>query len=122
MTTSMNDRDSIVTLFRAVFPEPVMALSGLVLLLLTVPTSAAVIFDDTLLQGQNIWMKTLRFQLSLAIYLLTLSAYARWLPSRIMADPRHRIAAWLMVAAMFASALRVPRAASLSPPITATSP
>ena len=54
MTTSMNDRDSIVTLFRAVFPEPVMALSGLVLLLLSVPTSAAVIFDDTLLQGQNI--------------------------------------------------------------------
>ena len=62
-------------------------------------TGAALVFDDRLMQGQNIWMKTLRFQLALAVYLLTLSAYARWLPSRIIAHPRHRLAAWVVVLA-----------------------
>lgn len=99
MTASTVSRGSIATLFRTTFPEPVMALSGVMLLLLALPTGAAVIFDETMLQGQSIWLKTLRFQLSLAIYLLTLSAYARWLPSRFLADPRHRLAAWLVVVA-----------------------
>ena len=76
-----------------------MAVTGVILLLLMLPTGAALVFDDRLMQGQNIWMKTLRFQLALAVYLLTLSAYARWLPSRIIAHPRHRLAAWVVVLA-----------------------
>lgn len=76
-----------------------MAATGAILLLLMLPTAAALIVDDRLMQGQSIWMKTLRFQFSLAIYLLTLSAYTRWLPSRILANPRFRLAAWFMVVA-----------------------
>lgn len=60
--------------------EPQLAAAGLFTLLLMLPTGAAALLDTRTLDGVGIWDKPLKFQLSLGIYLLSLSVFAHWLP------------------------------------------
>lgn len=115
MNLTASDRPSMTPPCRFLFPEPIMASAAVVLLLMMIPTAWAITVDDRMLQGQNIWMKTLRFELALAIYLLTLSAYARWLPSRVLAHPWSRLVAWFIVLAGMLDllAIGVPAAAGV---------
>ena len=52
--------------------EPVLVWFSLILLLSMIPTAIAYGLDDRMLNGVNIWMKPLKFQLSLAVFGLTL--------------------------------------------------
>jgi hypothetical protein len=61
--------------------EPRFAAGGLVLLLSLAVTLAAAVIDPRLFQGESIWVKPIKFQIALALYLLTLAFYARWLPA-----------------------------------------
>jgi hypothetical protein len=85
---------------RDLFREPLFAGAGLVLALLALPTAAALVFDGRLLQGVDIWAKPLKFEIALVIYLLTLSAYARWLPSGTVGRTWYRIYAATVVFAI----------------------
>jgi uncharacterized BrkB/YihY/UPF0761 family membrane protein len=67
---------------------PVLTALGLLLVLSLAPTLATMQLDDRLFQGDNIWLKPVKFQIALAIYALTLAVYARWLP------PTQRVARW----------------------------
>ena len=52
--------------------EPILVWFSLILLLSMIPTAIAYGLDDRMLNGVNIWMKPLKFQLSLAVFGLTL--------------------------------------------------
>jgi hypothetical protein len=61
------------------------------------PTAAAMLLDSRELLGIDIWIKPLKFQAALAIYALTLAAYARWLPLGTLERRWYRIYAGLVV-------------------------
>lgn len=58
------------------------AFTGLALFLMlsTLPVMGAMALDARDWLGESIWIKPLKFQIALAIYLVTLAFFARWLP------------------------------------------
>jgi hypothetical protein len=50
------------------------------LTLATAPLLAAMALDDRLFQGESVWIKPLKFHVALAIYLITLAFFARFMP------------------------------------------
>ena len=83
----------------ALFVEPVMTAAGLVFLLMIPPTLVAMLVDDRLLGGIDIWLKPFKFQVALAIFCLTLAAYARWLPEGTIERRWYR---WYLASVVFA--------------------
>ncbi|MFN3547712.1 MAG: hypothetical protein ACK4U0_09500 [Mesorhizobium sp.] len=63
--------------------EPRFAAMGLIMLLLVLPTAFAALVDVRTVAGINPWIKPLKFQASLAAYLLTLAWFAAWLPTGV---------------------------------------
>lgn len=49
-------------------------------------TLLAAQIDTRLWLGENIWLKPIKFQLSLTLYLATLAVFARWMPERTRAS------------------------------------
>ena len=47
--------------------------------------------DPRLFQGDDIWLKPVKFQIALTIYFLTLAFFARWLPAGMTAGARWRV-------------------------------
>lgn len=100
--------------FLALFrPEPVFAGTGLFMLLLMLPTLAAMAIDPRLHLGENIWIKPLKFEISLAVYFLTLAFYARWLPAGLTRRLWYRLFAASVVAATLAEMLWIGGAAAM---------
>lgn len=98
---------------RLLFVEPVLAAAGLVFLLMIPPTALAMLADDRLHHGIDIWLKPLKFQVALAIFSLTLAAYARWLPEGTMARRWYRRYVASVVVAMGAEIVWITGAAAL---------
>jgi hypothetical protein len=63
--------------------DPLLAAAAAAFALLVLPTVAALLLDDRLFLGIGIWIKPLKFEIALTLYLATLALYARWLPSGI---------------------------------------
>ncbi len=63
--------------------EPLFAGAALMMLFLAVPTLAAMALDERTVNGINVWIKPLKFQVSLALFLATLAAFARWVPADV---------------------------------------
>ncbi|MCH2393435.1 hypothetical protein [Oceanibaculum sp.] len=61
--------------------ERLFAETALVLMLMIPPTLLAMAFDGRMLLGENLWIKPLKFEISLTLYFLTLAFFARWLPA-----------------------------------------
>jgi hypothetical protein len=55
--------------------EPRLLWAGLVMLATLAPTFAAYLFDDRLFGGEAIWLKPMRFEISLSIYMITLAIF-----------------------------------------------
>ncbi len=70
--------------------EPRFAAAGILMLLLLLPTGFAALVDPRLVVGENAWIKPLKFELSLAVYLLTLAWFAGWLPAQTTARRWYR--------------------------------
>ncbi|TNF58861.1 MAG: hypothetical protein EP307_11565 [Rhodobacteraceae bacterium] len=102
--------------FAGLQPEPILTRIALVMglsLLLTIP---AFLLDGRMFQGENVWVKPIKFQLALAIYFGTLAVYAAFLPRGLLETPRLRFflvvvgfatlaeMIWIGGAAMFATA------------------
>ena len=75
------------------------------------PTLIAMALDTRLFQNENIWLKPLKFQLALAIYLISLAFFARFLPTP-MTTRKWRIYAGIVCAAITAEMLWVAGAAT----------
>ena len=97
----------------ALFVEPVFTAAGVVFLLMIPPTLAAMLADDRLHLGLDIWLKPLKFQVALAIFAFTMAVYARWLPAGTVGRRWHRIYVASVVAAMGAEIVWISGAAAL---------
>ncbi len=56
---------------RALEWEPRLTAAGIAMLLLAVPTALAYALDPRLFNGDNVWLKPLKFEISVAIYLFS---------------------------------------------------
>jgi hypothetical protein len=92
--------------------EPVFTIAGLAILGLMLPTAAAAVLDERMFQGIDIWEKPLKFQFALAVYLLTLAFYARWLPAGMTARTSYRVYAGVVVTAIAAEVAWISGAAA----------
>ena len=72
------------------FVDPVLSGAGFLIVLSIATTLPALLVDQRQFQGASVWLKPLKFQIALAIYLLTLSFYARWLPDALRQSRRYR--------------------------------
>jgi hypothetical protein len=98
------------TLFGA---EPVYTGLALAMFLLLIPTGFAALVDERLVNGVNAWVKPLKFQVSIGVYLLTLAYFARFAAPGALSTRRYRAFAlavcgaavaeivWIMSAATF---------------------
>ncbi|MDZ4088168.1 MAG: hypothetical protein U1E69_15370 [Tabrizicola sp.] len=87
-----------LTLFVALAALPVMAAYGL---------------DDRLFQGDNIWLKPLKFHLALAVYTGTLALYAMLLPEGTFTSRRWRVYIGVVTACILAELAWIGGAAAL---------
>jgi len=71
--------------------EPLFAGAALVLAVLSLPMLAALALDGRTLLGANVWIKPLKFSLSLTVYLATLAWFAGWLPAGVVRSRWYRI-------------------------------
>jgi hypothetical protein len=92
---------------------PVLTALGALLTLSLVPTLAAMHLDDRLFQGDSIWLKPVKFQIALAIYVLTLAVYARWLPPSLRAARWFRVYIGIVTFAILAELVWIGGAAAL---------
>lgn len=85
------DRIAARRLMLALFAaEPRFAALGLLLAFSMIPTTLALVLDPRLFQAEAIWLKPLKFQLSLTAYLLSLAYFARFLPDAFLARRSYR--------------------------------
>jgi hypothetical protein len=80
--------------------EPVFAAAGLLIGLSLAVTLAAMAIDVRLFQGESVWVKPVKFQVALTLYLLTLAFFARWLPEGMVARRSYRVYAGVVVFAI----------------------
>lgn len=81
-----------------------LARGGFVILALMVPTLAALMIDDRMLNGISVWIKPLKFQLSVGLYLLTLAWFVGALPEQARHGRAVRV---LVVLALAASTFEI---------------
>lgn len=93
-----NAQLSRLTLFIALAALPLMAAYGL---------------DDRLFQGDNVWLKPLKFHLALAVYLGTLALFAMLLPEGTFASRRWRVYFGVVTVAILAELVWIGTAAAL---------
>ncbi len=99
---TINPTSVLPDLRRTLADAPVLAGAGILLLLLALPTLAAMSLDTRLFQGENVWIKPLKFELALALHLLSLAWFARYLPEGFTARRGHRFYVGVVVFAVFA--------------------
>jgi hypothetical protein len=73
---------------------------GVILAIAIVPTALAMAIDARALGGASVWLKPLKFEISLTVYLLTLSLFALLLPERVRAARWYRAYSTLVVLAV----------------------
>lgn len=91
--------------------EPLFAATGMLIGLSLAVTLAAMAIDTREFLGENVWLKPVKFQIALTLYLLTLAFFARWLPSGMTARPGYRLYAGLVVFAVIAELIWIGGAA-----------
>jgi hypothetical protein len=77
--------------------EPRLALYGALLLALLLPMAVAWGLDDRVLRGANVWIKPMKFALSIAVLALTTAWFAGYLPARVRAGRAMDWIVWLLV-------------------------
>jgi len=91
--------------------EPLFAATGTLIGLSLAVTLSAMALDTREFLGENVWLKPIKFQIALTLYLLTLAFFARWLPSGMTARPGYRLYAGLVVFAVIAELIWIGGAA-----------
>ena len=91
--------------------EPLLAAGGILIGLSLAVTLAAMAIDSREFLGENVWLKPIKFQIALTIYLLSLAFFARWLPAGTTRKTGYRIYAAAVIFAIAAELLWVGGAA-----------
>lgn len=77
--------------------EPRLAAAAFAMAALTLPTTLALILDERLFQGVNTWVKPLKFELSVAFYLMTLALFVPLASERFRASWAGRYLIWPVI-------------------------
>jgi hypothetical protein len=88
LTAQTRAFNPVVELFRR---HSVFAAAALCMLVVMAPTLFAMALDQRTYLDVNVWIKPLKFEVSLTVYLATLAWFAGWLPQRVRAARWHRI-------------------------------
>lgn len=80
--------------------EPLFAATGLLIGLSLAVTLTAMAVDPREFMGENVWVKPVKFQIALCLYLLTLAFFARWLPDGMTARRFYRLYSGMVVFAI----------------------
>ena len=86
---------------------------ALCLLVLMAPTLFAMALDQRTFLDINVWVKPLKVQVALAIYLATLAWFADWVPATVAASRWHRIFSAIVVLAVGAEVVWILGASAL---------
>ncbi len=92
---------------------PLFTTLGIAMALSLLPTLAAMQIDDRLFHGESIWLKPIKFEIALTIYLLTLAFYARWLPPAMRQARLFGVFCGIVAVAIIAEVLWIAGAAAL---------
>ena len=84
----------IIALKQITAREPHLVASALLFLALIAPTLVAFILDTRVLGGVNVWLKPLKFELSLSLYFLTLAWFFPLIDSSFRASKLGRFVVW----------------------------
>lgn len=87
------------------------AKTGLFMLALSLPVLIALVIDTREFQDQNVWIKPLKFQLSLALHLLTLAWFAQLLPQTFTAQRGYRMYSYVVIFSILAEVVWIDGAA-----------
>lgn len=93
--------------------EPRFFALGVLLAMSMAPTLFALWVDDRTLLGIAIWLKPLKFQFALFVYLLTLAFFARYIPSEVKARRWYRAFVAVVMAAILLEMAWIVGAAAL---------
>lgn len=94
-------------------PNPQLMRLTLFVALAALPLMAAYALDDRLFQGDNIWLKPLKFHLALTVYTGTLALYGMLLPEGTLTSRRWRIYIGVVSLAILAELVWIGTAAAL---------
>lgn len=78
--------------------EPLFAGTALVLAALAVLAALGLFLDPRTLDSANVWLKPLKFAVSLSVFLMTLAWFAAWLPAGVTQQAWYRPFTLLIVA------------------------
>lgn len=84
-----------------------------ILVLAALPIALAMVFNDRSFQGEDIWLKPLKFHLALAIYTGSLAVYSLALPDGRLTTPLWRGYQAVVIAAILAEVIWIGGAAAL---------
>lgn len=94
-------------------PDPLLLRLTWFIALTALPLMVAYGLDDRLFQGDDIWLKPLKFHLALAVYTGTLALFGILLPEGSLASRRWRLYLGLVAACILAELLWIDGAAAL---------
>ncbi|MBL9051996.1 MAG: hypothetical protein JNK19_17920 [Tabrizicola sp.] len=94
-------------------PHPLLLRLTLLVALAALPLMVAYGLDDRLFQGDNVWLKPLKFHLALTVYTGTLALFATLLPEGTFASRRWTIYIGVVAACIVAELLWIGGAAAL---------
>lgn len=78
--------------------EPLFAGTAVFLAALAVLAALGLLLDPRTVDGANVWLKPLKFAVSLTVFLVTLAWFAAWLPAGVMQQGWYRPFTLLIVA------------------------
>jgi len=99
---------STESLFRS---EPLFYATGVLLALSLLVTVPAMMMDTRLFQGENVWIKPIKFQFALSVYMLTLAFFARYLPDGMTSKRSYKVFAGIVVFSVVAEIIWIGGAA-----------
>ena len=83
--------------FRALEWEPRLTAAGIAMLLLVIPTLFAYAIDHRLFNGDNIWLKPLKFEISIAVYLFSFALLLPWTSEAFQRSRLGRFTVWPVI-------------------------
>lgn len=79
--------------------QPLLTVFGLILLAMAVPVALAALFDPRTLEGVGVWIKPLKFLLSVSLYALTFAWFFGYLPEERRHARPARVIVWTILIA-----------------------
>lgn len=96
--------------------EPILGGMGFFMILSLALTLPALWLDGRILDAEGVWLKPVKFQIALAIHLLTLAYFARFVPRAVMAQRRMRLFLMAVAVAVLAEMIWIGGAAMYAIP------